>query len=129
MDLLLIELLLWGGLLFLFWALKDGLGRVESEIESVGLFSAAAHTVEQPEHLQFSHPDQVREVIGTYRDAPIYRYAVIDGQHYQFDRICPIDEAARLELDAEERCLRPGLVYMPCEEPAIQPQAQQKAEV
>jgi hypothetical protein len=112
MDLVLIELVLWAGLLFFFWALKEGLSHVESDIDSLGLMSNARQIASAAERLSFYRPDHVEEPIGSYRDAQIYRYAVIQGRVYQFDRIL-LPESA-MTVDAEERCVAPGLVYQEC---------------
>ncbi|HJV82684.1 hypothetical protein [Noviherbaspirillum sp.] len=112
MDLMLIELVLWGGLLFFFWALKDGLGNVESDIESLGLLPNAKNALSSQEDAGASHPERVAEVIGSYRDAQIYRYAVIQGRTYQFDHICPFERD--IKLDAGERYVAPGLIYQEC---------------
>jgi hypothetical protein len=111
MDVLLIELVLWGGLLFLFWALKDGLGRVESDMESLGLFNT--QPAQAMARARCVRPDKVAEPIGSYKDAPIYRYAYIDGRRYQFDRVTPA--IANEVLKEEERCTEPGLVYVWCD--------------
>lgn len=107
MDLMLIELVLWGGLLFLFWALKDGLGGVESDIESLGIAKDRLLAADG-----YINPEEVSERIGTYRDKAIYRYAVIDGRNYRYDGIRPLHDERRLREN--ERCLEPGLIYVPC---------------
>lgn len=112
MDLVLIELVLWVGLLFFFWALKEGLGHVESDIESLGLLQNGKQTLLQGGRAQFDPPERVAEPIGSYRDAQIYRYAVIRGQWYQFDRVCPPDSS--MALGTEERYVEPGLIYQAC---------------
>ena len=112
MDLVLLELICWAGLLFFFWALKEGLGQVESDIESLGLVSNGRHSVAADGHNRFDRPERVEEPIGSYRDTQIYRYAVIHGRTYQFDRVCPPDSGMKLEAD--ERCVAPGLVYQEC---------------
>jgi hypothetical protein len=112
MDLVLIELILWVGLLFFFWALKEGLGHVESDIESLGLARNGARGIQGSKRLHYYRPERVAEQIGSYRDAPIFRYAQIQGNAYQFDRICPIDSG--MTVDDEERCVHPGLVYQEC---------------
>lgn len=111
MDVLLIELILWAGLLFLFWALKDGLGRVESDMESLGLFSP--QPAKATMRARYVRPEKVAEPIGSYKDEPIYRYAYIDGRRYQFDRVSPA--VANEILNEEERCMEPGLVYVRCD--------------
>ncbi|MEN3365612.1 MAG: hypothetical protein V7606_2886 [Burkholderiales bacterium] len=112
MDVLLIELLLWCGLLFLFWALKDGLGQVESEMESFGLLGSP-QVAGAAGRARYVHPEKLTEPIGSYKDAPIYRYATIDGRRYQFDRVTPA--IASEVLNEEERCMEPGLVYVRCD--------------
>jgi hypothetical protein len=110
MDVLLIELVLWGGLLFFFWALKDGLGRIENDLEALGLVDGRQRAADATG--RYVQPDKVFEPIGRYQDEPIYRYAVINGRDYQFDRVLP--NAPQGRLDAGELCIRPGLVYVPC---------------
>ena len=117
MDLLLIELICWVGLLFFFWALKEGLGHIESDIESLGLVPNARHPAAGSGTLRFERPERLEEPIGTYRDAQIYRYAVIHGRTYQFDRVCPPESEMRLEPD--ECCVAPGLVYQECKTPEL----------
>jgi hypothetical protein len=115
MDLLFIELVLWVGLLFLFWALKD-IGRIESEIESLGILNHPLQPGGNKNYRHFSCPQQVSDPIGRYRDETIYRYATIDGESYQFDYVQP--EGNRGIVHAEERCVSPGLVYVRCDRPA-----------
>ncbi len=112
MDLMLIELVLWAGLLFFFWALKEGLGHVESDLESLGLLPSKKPVPPADQHPTFSRPEHVEEPIGSYRDAKIYRYAIIQGRVYQFDRILPPETPA--DMDLEERCIAPGLIYQEC---------------
>lgn len=109
MNIVLIELILWTGLLFLFWALKDGLNKTESDIDMLGRRHGRAS-------MRYWRPQQVAELIGSYRGEQIYRYAVIDGQTYQFDHVCPAE--TEMPIDANERCVAPGLVYRECEAPA-----------
>lgn len=113
MDFLLIEILLWGGLLFFFWALKDGLSHVESDIESMGLMGNKRQDLHRgTASSRFVNPEHVTEPIGRYCDTQIYRYAVIEGKTYQFDRVCPAESG--LTLDPDERWVAPGLVYQEC---------------
>lgn len=109
MDLVLIELILWVGLLFFFWMLKEGLGQVESDIESLGLMKKKRLFKQET---AFCKPEHVVGLIGSYRDQPIYRYAMIQGKTYQFDRVCPPE--CGMTLDEEERFVAPGLVYQEC---------------
>lgn len=116
MDFMLIELVLWGGLLFFFWALKDGLGNVESDIESLGFLPGNKQRMQSRQEVGVVRPERVSEPIGSYRDCPIYRYAVIQGRTYQFDRICPLESEMRLEPG--EHYIAPGLVYQECRKQA-----------
>jgi hypothetical protein len=125
MDLVLIELVLWIGLLFFFWALKEGLSHVETDIEALGLATNTRRRAQGRGKLQFYRPERVADPIGSYRDTQIYRYAVIQGRTYQFDRICPADSG--MLLDPEERCVAPGLVYQECPNPD-QPLGQNRKE-
>ena len=104
MDLLLIELILWAGLFFLFWALKDGLGQVESDMNPVGVGNC-----KPGRHFAYIAPEAMSERIGTYRDKPIFRYAVIEGRDYQYDRIRFAGDHSRLQEN--ECCIEPGLIY------------------
>lgn len=112
MDIVLIELVLWAGLLFFFWALKEGLSHVESDIEALSLLPNARQSLSAGGRIRFDRPEQVEEPIGSYRDTQIYRYAMIHGRMYQFDRICPPDSG--MSVDPDERCVAPGLVYQEC---------------
>jgi hypothetical protein len=109
MNVVVIELLLWGCLLLFFWAMKDGLNDVESNIESRGLVRDPSSFHSAQHHVHCCRPQSVKEPIGRYRGAQIYRYAVIDGRRYQFDRVCPSDGVTT--IDESERCVEPGLVY------------------
>jgi hypothetical protein len=108
MDMLLIEIILWGGLLFLFWAMKDGLGKVETDIEPWALSKDSPNRMP----LSFAIPDAVSEVIGSYQDAAIYRYITIQRQRYVFDHIQLAAE--KNFLPENKRCVAPGLIYVQC---------------
>lgn len=114
MDFVFLELLCWGGLIFFFWALKDGLGRVESDIEAMGVFPGMRHAMPLAGRPNFVQPQHECEPIGSYQGATIHRYVQIDGRTYQFDRVSP-PNAATLEND--ERLVLPGLVYQECRDP------------
>jgi hypothetical protein len=109
MDVLLIELVLWGGLLFFFWALKDGLGRIETDLDAMEVLDGRQGSREAAR--RFAEPDTMFDQIGQYQDEPIYRYALVKGRRYQFDRVLP--ETQRGKLGETELCIRPGLVYVP----------------
>lgn len=106
MEILLIELILWAGLAFLFWVMKDNMDGVESEIDS----NAMGQAGNQRLSVHFDQAEQLTEPIGTYLNAPIYRHARIDGKDYEFSYAFPYDGGA-VRLSAGERYLKPGLVY------------------
>jgi hypothetical protein len=111
MDVMLIELLLWGCLLLFFWAMKEGLNGAESDIESMGWRrNPSCHSAQR--HVQYRRPQSVMEPIGRYRGEPIYQYVVIDGRCYQFDRVWCRDEITT--INDSKRCVEPGLVYCEC---------------
>ncbi|HYD81412.1 MAG TPA: hypothetical protein VEC06_16515 [Paucimonas sp.] len=113
MELIMIELLLWAGLIFFFWALKDGLSHVEADIEELGVFNDKPES-QGAKAAEFVRPDQVIDPIGRYQDAPIYQYAVIGGQYYRFDRVCPAGTG--ISAHEHERYVAPGLIYVPVAE-------------
>jgi hypothetical protein len=113
MELIVIEIFLWVGLIFFFWALKDGLGNVEADIDDPG--KADIHANTRPLTVRrFDQPESVSEAIGCYKDEPIYRYAIIDGQVYQFNHIYPFSTAT--SIPEGQRCVAPGLIYSPFSE-------------
>lgn len=109
MDIIAIELLLWAVLIFFFWALKDGLGEVETDIESFGLFRPSPSRSLRPA-LRMEKPEKMIESMGNYMGSEIFRYAIIGGEQYEFDRISP--EQDQSHLRETERYLEPGLVYV-----------------
>lgn len=109
MEMMMIELLLWVGLVFFFWTLRNRLNQIETEIESIGVFATNQNMAAVG--LRYDMPERVFDVIGSYMDAPIYRFAVFNGEQYQFDYIRP---QALDDLQPEHRCIRPGLLYRPC---------------
>ena len=108
MEILLNELILWAGLAFLFWVMKDNMDGVETGLD--------ADTPGQAGHprgpLHFDQAEQLTEPIGSYLNAPIYRHARIDGKDYEFSYAFPHNGGA-LRLADGERYLQPGLVYQP----------------
>ena len=104
MDIVLIELVLWAGLIFFLWVLKDTLGKFESDIDRVapnkpgGLRTPGAVL-----------PDRLYEPIGSFGGTTIFRFAVIDGERYEFDYAS--SEGPGLSLDLNQRYISPGLVY------------------
>ena len=112
MQVILIELILWAALLFFFWVLKDGLGNVESDIETVGLLRNGQPGRKRKQNFRFWRPQKLLEPIGSFRGEQIYRYAVFDGHTYRFDHVWPVDTPPA--LNADERCIEPGIVYQEC---------------
>lgn len=108
MDFFVIELLLWAALIFFFWALKDNLGRVETDIENFGLLRMQGMAQDVPAR-GYDKADKLLEPIGHYCDAPIFQYAVIGERCYRFDRVSPDGPSSARE---GERCLAPGLIYV-----------------
>jgi hypothetical protein len=110
MDLIVIEIFLWAGLIFFLWALKDGLSQLESDIEDHGMLDTRSAARRSVDTLHYDQPDKMLEAIGSYRDAPIYHYAVIAGQHYRFDHIWPSESG--IPVRDGHRYVAPGLVYI-----------------
>lgn len=110
MDFVLLELLLWAGLLFYLWALKDKLGGVESslELEAQRKDRVAAET----NRLVFTQAQRLLEPIGTYQECQIYRFAVVSGKTYEFSYVLP--DATTERLGPQHCYLAPGLVYVEC---------------
>jgi hypothetical protein len=104
-DIIFVQLVLWFGMLFLIWALKDSLGQVETTID--GAAGPSAPPFEAGQVVVFSHPENVMQPIGVFQGEQIFRYALIDGRHYEFDHIC-VNEPS---LGQHQRCLAPGLIY------------------
>lgn len=117
MDLMLIELVLWGGLLFFIWALKDGLGKVESDIEELGVLSPRRQDRAARRSKEFFQPEQAIEPIGHYLGSEIFRFVVVNGRRYEFSRVCPQGTEAQ-QVDVDEVLVAPGLVYAECAAPA-----------
>jgi len=115
METLIVELCLWALLIFFFWAFRQSIKHMKINIEALGLLESGQLAKPTPAHRIYDQPDKVLEVIGRYQEAPIYRYAMIDGQLYRFDHIDPVGPAAPLEN--ENRCLAPGLIYVPISAP------------
>ncbi|TFV94921.1 hypothetical protein E4K72_18290 [Oxalobacteraceae bacterium OM1] len=115
MDLMLIELVLWGGLLFFIWALKDGLGKVESDIEELGVLPKRQDRAAR-RRKEFFQPEWTSEPIGRYLGSDIFRFVMVNGRHYEFSRVCPQGNEA--EVESDEVLVVPGLVYEECAAPA-----------
>jgi len=104
MDIVLIELVLWAGLIFFLWVLKDTLAKFETETDRAAPSKAGA--ARKP---GAAHPDQLYEPIGSYGGTTIFRFAVIDGVRYEFDYAS--SEGPGISLGANQRYIAPGLVY------------------
>jgi hypothetical protein len=106
MDIVLLELVLWAGLICFLWVMKDSLGKIESELEK----SAAQKTPAGAGRAAGqASPDRLSEPIGKLGDAIIYRFAVIDGKTYEFD--C-VSAGTKAGLKPNQRCIPPGLIYI-----------------
>lgn len=104
MDIVLIELVLWAGLILFLWVLKDTMGNFESEIDRAGVNKAGL-----ARKAGAARPERLYEPIGSYGGATIFRYAVIDGERYEFDYASAGGPDAGLA--ANQRYVAPGLVY------------------
>lgn len=104
MDIVLIELVLWAGLIFFLWVLKDTLGKFEADIDRVAPNKPAG--VRKP---GVAHPDRLYEPIGSYGGTTIYRFAVIEGERYEFDYAS--GGGPDTGLAPNQRYIAPGLVY------------------
>ena len=104
MDIVLIELVLWAGLIFFLWVLKDTLGNFESELDRAGISKTGA-----PRKLGAASPERLYEPIGSYGGTIIFRYAMIDGERYEFDYAS--GGGLEISLGTNQRYIAPGLVY------------------
>jgi hypothetical protein len=104
MDIVLIELVLWAGLIFFLWVLKDTLGKFEADLDRV-----APNKPDAAPKPGLAEPDVLYEPIGSYGGTTIFRYALIDGKQYEFDYAT--SEGPGLSLRADQRFIAPGLVY------------------
>ena len=106
MDIVLLELVLWAGLICFLWVMKDSLGKIESELEKPSEAKEAASGAGRVAGQ--ARPDRLSEPIGRLGDTTIYRYAVIDGRTYEFDYV---DTGTGVRLEPDQRCIAPGIVY------------------
>ena len=107
METLLIQIVLWIGLVFIFWVLRENLSGVESDIESEAL--PGSEMTPLVKSSPFDHAEQLMDAIGTYMENPIYRYAIINGIRCRFAHVMP---SGGIPLESGQRCLAPGLVYV-----------------
>ena len=105
MDIVLLELVLWAGLICFLWVMKDSLGKIESVLERTAAQKAAGRGLHGNDT---GHADRLSDPIGRLGDTTIYRIAVIDGLTYEFDHVAASKNAP---LPANQRLLPPGLVY------------------
>jgi hypothetical protein len=123
---IILEIILWAGLLFFFWTLRDHLGRIEERLEETRMERSRQRrpVPGEPEEAgkaatrdsRFIEPEYLFEPLGTWEGHLIHRYAMIDGQTYEFDSILP--PGLRFERPVNCRILQPGLVYVRCPETA-----------
>lgn len=107
MEIVLIEIVLWAGLILFVWSMRDALGRIEIMMQSM---SADEPLPKPPPPLV--KPEHVSDPIGKYQDQTIYRFAEIEGDCYQFEYLLP--QSSGIVLHNDERCVPPGLVYIKC---------------
>jgi len=99
-------------LLVLFWVTYFGIGKIKNpDPEGLTAESDLFLGPISPPTVRFDDPEHVSEPMGTYKGTQIYRYAVILGVKCQFDHIFLFD--APMTIKKGERCLAPGLVYLP----------------
>jgi hypothetical protein len=110
MDIVLLELVLWAGLICFLWVMKDSLGKIESELERSAAQKAAGRSLRDNDA---ARADRLSDPIGRLGEATIYRFAIIDGQTYEFDYVAASKDAP---LAASQRWLPPGLVYRQMDE-------------
>lgn len=110
MDAVVVELLLWAGLIFFLWVLKDTMGKLESDIEQSRGVKKSAALCSRPSVR--ARVQSFSEPIGSYAGATIYQYAYIDGKTYRFEHVCPCE--ADLKLQPHQRFIEPGLLYSQC---------------
>ncbi|WP_151446979.1 hypothetical protein [Lacisediminimonas profundi] len=108
MDLVLIEIVLWVGLAFFFWALRDNLGKVEAELQDAKALKSR-ELAALARSRRFVRPERLSEPIGHYRDAVIHRIMSVDGHEYLFDHVCPPE--GEVLLQPGQCYVEPGLVY------------------
>ena len=106
MDIVLIELVLWAGLIFFLWVLKDTLGNLESELDRATMQKAGAGAAHRRGPAK---PERLYEPIGSYGGTTIFRYAVIDGETYEFDHASSVGPDGA--LPPHQRYIAPGLIY------------------
>lgn len=111
MNLVLLELILWGTLLLFFWALKEALEKVESDIESLKIKEQTSPATTLCKR-SYSSPEKVEELIGSYKGAPIHQVVFFKDQVYYFDHIQFKEEP----LMQNQLCITPGLVYTRAEQ-------------
>lgn len=111
MELVLIEIILWVGLAFFLWVLRDNLANVESELQEARALKAREIAARAWQR-RFVDPEQRVEPIGLYEDTMIHRYVVVDGRRYRFDYVSPPGMTPSIGKD--QCCIAPGIVYRLC---------------
>lgn len=106
MDIVLIELVLWAGLIFFLWVLKDTLGNIESELDRATMQKAGAGASRRRGPAK---AERLYEPIGSYGGTTIFRYAVIDGETYEFEYASSVGPEGALA--PHQRYIAPGLIY------------------
>ena len=107
MELIAIDLILWLGFGLLLWALKDSFKTIQSDLRN---YHQQLRPRAEVKRIAIATPQRLIDPIGHYLDQQIYRYAIIEGQHYRFDYVCSKEMATR--LTETQRWIAPGLVYV-----------------
>lgn len=117
MDIVLLEIILWAGLLFFFWSLRENLGKIEEIIDDPAR-QQAPEALDSKPACGYAKPDQLLEPVAAYLGHTIYRYALSGGRRYQFESILPlaVSSAAPRTVASVPRQLHlaPGLLYLEC---------------
>ena len=85
MELIAIDLILWLGFGLLLWALKDSFKTIQSDLRN---YHQPLRPRAEVKRIAIATPQRLIDPIGHYLDQQIYRYAIIEGQHYHFDYVC-----------------------------------------
>lgn len=116
MNIVLLEILLWAGLLYFFWSLRENLGKIEEIIDDPARQQAAKLAKNQALD-PYCKADQLVEPIAAYMGHTIHQYAFSGGRRYRFDCILSRDEMLpphAVTSGVRSLILAPGLLYMEC---------------
>lgn len=109
-ELAVLQILFWAGVAFFLAARKNRPLHRPSSRFVCSLTSQPTVTTSL-----FAEPESGIDSLGFYEGVPIYRYVMIEGTPYQFDRLLLANDLVIMERG--ERCVAPGLVYRECRMP------------